>query len=130
MMLISSSPGLVDLWLHAFNSFHLSSNFNKWLSIIGSREELQDISTDAIYSVPDLTYIISHLISAQTNLILQSMASRLSMTQSFAAIRAEGSVTPIAVELLALQNYTQCLKREKSLLPNLIFGILFYHFCL
>merc|ERR1711934_328083 len=34
-----SSFHIVDLWLHTFNSFHLSGDLNKWLSII---ESLQD----------------------------------------------------------------------------------------
>jgi len=34
-----SSFHVVDLWLHAFDGFHLSGDLNKWLSII---ESLQD----------------------------------------------------------------------------------------
>ena len=34
-----SSFHIVDLWLHAFNGLHLSSNFNEWLSIIKSLED-------------------------------------------------------------------------------------------
>jgi hypothetical protein len=36
-----SSFHIVDLWLHTFDGFHLSSNLNEWLSII---ESLQDSS--------------------------------------------------------------------------------------
>ena len=28
-----SSFHIIDLWLHSFDGFHLSSNFNEWLSI-------------------------------------------------------------------------------------------------
>ena len=34
-----SSLHIVDLWLHSFDGFHLSGNFDEWLSII---ESLQD----------------------------------------------------------------------------------------
>ena len=34
-----SSLHIVNLWLHSFDSFHLSGNFNKWLSIIKSLED-------------------------------------------------------------------------------------------
>merc|ERR1711934_952042 len=34
-----SSFHIVDLWLHAFDGFHLSGNFDKWLSIIESLED-------------------------------------------------------------------------------------------
>merc|ERR1712091_596844 len=34
-----SSFHIVDLWLHSFDGFHLSGNFNEWLSIIESLED-------------------------------------------------------------------------------------------
>jgi hypothetical protein len=34
-----SSLHIIDLWLHALNGFHLSGNFNEWLSIIKSLED-------------------------------------------------------------------------------------------
>merc|ERR1719352_1814349 len=34
-----SSFHIVNLWLHSLDSFHLSSNFNKWLSIIESLKD-------------------------------------------------------------------------------------------
>ena len=34
-----SSLHIVDLWLHAFDGFHLSGDFNEWLSIIESLED-------------------------------------------------------------------------------------------
>merc|ERR1719263_17783 len=34
-----SSFHIVDLWLHAFNGLHFSSNFNEWLSVIESLED-------------------------------------------------------------------------------------------
>jgi hypothetical protein len=34
-----SSFHIVDLWLHSFDGFHLSGNFNEWLSIIKSLED-------------------------------------------------------------------------------------------
>merc|ERR1719229_1211426 len=34
-----SSFHIVDLWLHSFDGFHLSSNFNEWLSIIESLKD-------------------------------------------------------------------------------------------
>merc|ERR1711981_1529239 len=37
--MIPSLLSIIDLWLHAFNSFHLSGNFNEWLSIIKSLED-------------------------------------------------------------------------------------------
>ena len=45
-----SSFHVVDLWLHSFDSFHLSSNFNKWLSII---ESLQDSGSKGFLDVLD-----------------------------------------------------------------------------
>ena len=43
-----SSFHIVDLWLHSFDGFHLSSNFNKWLSII---ESLQDSGSKGLLDV-------------------------------------------------------------------------------
>ena len=34
-----SSLHIVNLWLHAFDGFHLSGNFDEWLSIIKSLED-------------------------------------------------------------------------------------------
>ena len=34
-----SSLHIINLWLHSLDGFHLSSNFNKWLSIIESLED-------------------------------------------------------------------------------------------
>ena len=34
-----SSFHIVNLWLHTFDGFHLSSNFNEWLSIIKSLKD-------------------------------------------------------------------------------------------
>ena len=34
-----SSLHIIDLWLHALNGFHLSGNFNEWLSIIKSLKD-------------------------------------------------------------------------------------------
>ena len=34
-----SSLHIIDLWLHSFDGFHLSGNFNEWLSIIESLED-------------------------------------------------------------------------------------------
>ena len=34
-----SSLHIVDLWLHTFDGFHLSGNFDEWLSIIESLED-------------------------------------------------------------------------------------------
>ena len=43
-----SSFHIIDLWLHSFDGFHLSSNFNKWLSVI---ESLQDSSSKGFLDV-------------------------------------------------------------------------------
>ena len=45
-----SSFHIVDLWLHTFNSFHLSGDLNKWLSIIKS---LQDSGSKSFLDVLD-----------------------------------------------------------------------------
>ena len=34
-----SSFHIINLWLHSFDGFHLSGNFNEWLSIIKSLED-------------------------------------------------------------------------------------------
>merc|ERR1711970_1461765 len=34
-----SSFHIVDLWLHSFDGFHLSGNFDEWLSIIESLKD-------------------------------------------------------------------------------------------
>ena len=34
-----SSLHIIDLWLHTFDGFHFSSNFNEWLSIIESLKD-------------------------------------------------------------------------------------------
>ena len=34
-----SSLHIVDLWLHTFDGFHLSGNFDEWLSVIESLED-------------------------------------------------------------------------------------------
>jgi hypothetical protein len=45
-----SSFHIINLWLHSFNSFHLSGNFNEWLSII---ESLQDSGSQCFLDVLD-----------------------------------------------------------------------------
>jgi hypothetical protein len=45
-----SSLHIVDLWLHAFDGLHLSSNFDEWLSII---ESLQDSGGKGFLDVLD-----------------------------------------------------------------------------
>jgi hypothetical protein len=34
-----SSFHIIDLWLHAFDGFHLSGDFNEWLSVIKSLKD-------------------------------------------------------------------------------------------
>jgi hypothetical protein len=34
-----SSFHIIDLWLHAFNGFHLSGDFNEWLSVVKSLKD-------------------------------------------------------------------------------------------
>ena len=45
-----SSLHIVDLWLHAFDGFHLSGDFNEWLSII---ESLKDSGGKSFLDVLD-----------------------------------------------------------------------------
>jgi hypothetical protein len=45
-----SSFHIVDLWLHTFDGFHLSGNFDEWLSII---ESLKDSSGKSFLDVLD-----------------------------------------------------------------------------
>ena len=45
-----SSLHIVDLWLHAFDGFHLSGDLNEWLSII---ESLEDSSGKSFLDVLD-----------------------------------------------------------------------------
>ena len=45
-----SSLHIVDLWLHAFDGFHLSGNFDEWLSVI---ESLEDSSGKGLLDVLD-----------------------------------------------------------------------------
>ena len=45
-----SSFHIINLWLHAFDSFHFSGNFNEWLSII---ESLKDSSGKSFLDVLD-----------------------------------------------------------------------------
>ena len=45
-----SSFHIVDLWLHTFDGFHFSGNFNKWLSIIKS---LKDSSSKSFLDILD-----------------------------------------------------------------------------
>ena len=45
-----SSFHIVNLWLHTFDGFHLSGNFNEWLSII---ESLEDSSGKSFLDVLD-----------------------------------------------------------------------------
>jgi len=45
-----SSLHIVDLWLHAFDGFHLSGDLNEWLSII---ESLKDSSGKSFLDVLD-----------------------------------------------------------------------------
>ena len=45
-----SSFHIVDLWLHTFDGFHLSGNFDQWLSII---ESLEDSSGKSFLDVLD-----------------------------------------------------------------------------
>jgi len=41
---------IIDLWLHTLNSFHFSSNFNKWLTIV---ESLQNSSSKSLLNILD-----------------------------------------------------------------------------
>jgi hypothetical protein len=43
-----SSLHIVNLWLHSFDGFHLSGNFNEWLSVV---ESLQDSSSKSFLDV-------------------------------------------------------------------------------
>jgi len=45
-----SSFHIVNLWLHSFDGFHLSGNFNEWLSII---ESLEDSGSECFLDVLD-----------------------------------------------------------------------------
>merc|ERR1712072_294012 len=45
-----SSFHIVNLWLHSFDGFHLSGNFNEWLSII---ESLKDSGGKSFLDVLD-----------------------------------------------------------------------------
>merc|ERR1711890_31533 len=45
-----SSFHIVDLWLHSFDGFHFSGNFDEWLSIIKS---LQDSGSQGFLDVLD-----------------------------------------------------------------------------
>ena len=45
-----SSFHIVDLWLHTFDGFHLSGNFDEWLSVI---ESLEDSSGKSFLDVLD-----------------------------------------------------------------------------
>merc|ERR1712166_1144423 len=45
-----SSLHIVDLWLHAFDGFHLSGDFNEWLSVI---ESLEDSGSEGFLDVLD-----------------------------------------------------------------------------
>ena len=45
-----SSLHIVDLWLHAFDGFHLSGDLNEWLSVI---ESLEDSSGEGFLDVLD-----------------------------------------------------------------------------
>ena len=45
-----SSFHIINLWLHSFDGFHLSGNFNEWLSII---ESLEDSGSECFLDVLD-----------------------------------------------------------------------------
>ena len=45
-----SSFHIVDLWLHSFDGFHLSGNFDEWLSVI---ESLQDSGSKSFLDILD-----------------------------------------------------------------------------
>jgi len=48
--MIPSLLHIVNLWLHSFDGFHLSGNFNEWLSII---ESLEDSGSEGFLDVLD-----------------------------------------------------------------------------
>ena len=45
-----SSLHIVNLWLHSFDGFHLSGNFNEWLSVV---ESLENSSSEGFLDVLD-----------------------------------------------------------------------------
>ena len=64
-----SSLHIVDLWLHSFDGFHLSGNFDEWLSIIKS---LEDSSGQGLLDVLDGSSLGNGGISVSSGLRVES----------------------------------------------------------